>query len=117
LVIITSWTQVFIDYIKENKLLADKEKATWVVWRSKNYVLVGDKLYRQVTSLGVLLKCVSSEKGKEILGEIHSGCCGNHATSRILVGKAFRSGFYWPTTLKDMEGLIRKCKGCQMFVR
>jgi hypothetical protein len=46
LVITTSWTQVFIDYIKENKLPGDKEEATRVVRRSKNYVLVGDKLYR-----------------------------------------------------------------------
>ena len=44
LVINTSWTQAFIDYIKENKLPADKEEATRVVRRSKNYVLVGDKL-------------------------------------------------------------------------
>jgi hypothetical protein len=31
LVITTSWTQVFIDYIKENKLPADKEEATRLV--------------------------------------------------------------------------------------
>ena len=35
LVITTSWTQVFIDYIKENKLPADKEEATRVVRRSQ----------------------------------------------------------------------------------
>ena len=59
LVINISWTQVFIDYIKENKLPADKEEATRVVRRSRNYVLVGEKLYRRATSSGVLLKCVS----------------------------------------------------------
>ena len=86
---------VFFDYIKENKLLAEKEEATRVVRRSKNYVLVGNKLYRRAASSGVLLKCVSFEEGKEILDEIHSGCYGNHAASRTLVGKAFRTGFYW----------------------
>jgi hypothetical protein len=45
LVITLSWTQAFIDYIKENKLLANNEEATRVVLRSKNYVLVGEKLY------------------------------------------------------------------------
>jgi hypothetical protein len=34
------------------------------------------------------MKCVSMED-KEILQEIHEGMCGNHAASRILVGKAF----------------------------
>jgi hypothetical protein len=90
LVITQSWTQDFIDYIKENKLPTNKEKAIRIVRRSKNYVLVGDNLYRRAASLGVLLKCVSSEKDKEI----HSSCCGNHAASRTLVDKALCSRFY-----------------------
>ena len=94
MVITTSWTHVFIDYIKENKLPVDKEEATRVVRRSKNYVLVGDKLYRRAASSGVRLKCVSFEEGKEILDKIHSECCGNHAASRTLVDKAFHTGFY-----------------------
>jgi hypothetical protein len=65
LVITLTWTQAFVDYIKENKLPANKEEATRVVRRSKNYVLVGDKLYRRATSSGVLLKCVSSKKAKK----------------------------------------------------
>jgi hypothetical protein len=67
-------------------LPADKEEATQVVRRSKNYILAGDKLYRRATSSGVLLKCIMADEGKEILGEIHSGCCGNHAASRTPVG-------------------------------
>jgi hypothetical protein len=78
---------------------------------------VGDKLYRQAASSGVLLKCITTEEGKEILGEIHSGCCGNHDASKTLVGKAFCSRFYWPTTLKDVEELVRKCKDYQIFAR
>jgi hypothetical protein len=106
LVITTSWTQDFNNYIKESKLPANKEEATRIIRRSKNYILMRDNLYRRAASSGVPLKCVSSEKGKEILDEIHSGCCGNHAASRTLVGKAFHTGFYWPTALKDAEELI-----------
>jgi hypothetical protein len=73
LVITQLWTQNFIDYIKGNKLLANKEEATQIIRRSKNYVLMGDKLYRRAASSGVLLKCVSLEKGKEILDKIHLG--------------------------------------------
>jgi hypothetical protein len=117
MVITRSWTQDFIDYIKENKLPSNKEEATRIIRRSKIYILVGDILYRTAVSSRVLLKCISREEGKEILDEIHSGCCSNHATSRTLVGKTFRTGFYWPTALKDAEELVRKCKGCQMFAR
>ena len=41
-----------------------------------------------------LMKRVAFEEGKDILREIHEGVCGNHAASRTLVGKAYRSGFF-----------------------
>jgi hypothetical protein len=49
------------------------------------------------------MKCVSTVEDKEILQEIHEGVCGNHAASRTLVGKLFRSGFCWPTALADAK--------------
>jgi hypothetical protein len=117
LVITLTWTQAFVDYIKENKLPANKEEATRVVRRSKNYVLVGG----QTLQMSHLIRSTSQmrliRKDKEILGEIHSGCCGNHVASKRLVGKAFHSRFYWLISLKDAEELVRKCKGCQIFAR
>jgi hypothetical protein len=113
MVITKSWTQDFIDYIKEKILPDNKEEATIIIRRSKNYVLVDGNLHKRAASSGVLLKCITREEEKEI----HSGSCGNHAASRTLVGKTFCTGFYWPTTLKDAEELVRQCKGCQMFAR
>jgi hypothetical protein len=78
MLITRSWPQDFIDYIKENKLPDNREEATRIIRRSKNYILVGDNLYRRAASSGVLLKCITREEGKEILEEIHSGCCDNH---------------------------------------
>ena len=43
----------------------------------------------------VLMKCIPCEEGKSLLEEIHEGTCGNHVASRTLVGKTFRSVFYW----------------------
>jgi hypothetical protein len=63
------------------------------------------------------MKCVPREEGKGILEEIHKGVCGNHASSRTLVSKAFRRAFYWPTALGDAEELIRRCQGCQYFAK
>jgi hypothetical protein len=65
--------------------------------------------------LGVLIKCVPTEEGKDILQEIHNGACGNHPASRTLVRKAFKSGFYRPTVLADTEDLIRRCTNCRFF--
>jgi hypothetical protein len=64
-----------------------------VLRRSKDFVLVDGKLYRRGARLGVLMKCVTKEDGYDILREIHEGVCGNHAASRTLVGKAYKTGF------------------------
>jgi hypothetical protein len=87
------WRQSFIDYIREQKVPTDKNLAEQIIRRAKSYVLVGDKLYRRGTTFGVRMKCVPREEGKDILEEIHKGICGNHASSRTLVSKAFRRAF------------------------
>jgi len=61
------------------------------------------------------MKCIPHEEGKFLLEEIHAGTCGNHVALRALVGKAFISGFYWPTSLADAESLVRQCVKCQFF--
>jgi hypothetical protein len=57
------------------------------------------------------MKCVPIQEGKDILEEIHKGVCGNHASSRTLISKAFRRAFYWPTTLGDAENSSEGAKG------
>jgi len=78
--------------------------------RSKNYILVNGKLMRKNASSEVLLKCISQDDGIKLLEDIHAESCGNHAASRTLVWKAFRGGFYWPTTVADAEKLVRHCE-------
>jgi hypothetical protein len=63
------------------------------------------------------MKCIPRQEGKDILEEIHKGVCGNHASSRTLVSKAFRRAFNWPTALGDAEELVRRCQGCQYFAK
>jgi hypothetical protein len=63
------------------------------------------------------MKCILRSEGLELLQEIHGGECGNHAASANLVGKAYRSGFYWPTAMADTQDLVRRCKGCQFFAK
>jgi len=91
------WRTLFIDFIKEFKLPPgvelDNTEAARIVRYSKGYAVVGDSLYKRSAS-EILMKCVSTEKGRTILREIHDGSCGNHAASRTLVGKAYRSRFF-----------------------
>ena len=57
------------------------------------------------------------EQGNELPADIHCGDCGHHSSSRSLVGKAFCSGFYWPTTLNDAAELVKSCKACQFHAK
>jgi hypothetical protein len=61
------------------------------------------------------MKCISQVDGIEILREIHEGECGHHATTRSLVAKAFRHGFYWPIAKADADRIMELCQGCQMY--
>jgi len=88
-----------------------------LIRRSRNYILVDNRLMRKNASLEVLLKCISQDDDIKLLEDIHVGSCGNHAASRTLVGKAFRAGFYWPTAVADAEKLVRRCEGCQFFAQ
>ena len=83
------WRAEIIDYITEEKLPTDETKAITIARRSKGYVLVGSKLYKRSSHSRVLMKCIPREEGKEVLEEIHSRKCGNHAAFKTLVGKAF----------------------------
>jgi hypothetical protein len=91
------WREAYIDFIWDQRLPAGMDarsaEAARVMRRSKNFILVDNKLYRRGTRSGVLMKCVTKEDGYDILREIYEGVCGNHAASRTLVGKAYKAGF------------------------
>jgi hypothetical protein len=78
-------------------------------------VVEGD-LYRRGAN-GILMQCITQEEGCDLLAEIHEGECGSHSSSRTLVGKAFRYGFYWPTALQDAAELVKSCKACQFHAK
>jgi hypothetical protein len=61
------------------------------------------------------MKCIHSAVGKQLLDEIHVGQYRVHAASRTLVGKVFRSGFYWPTAKSDVAELVQRCEACQFL--
>jgi hypothetical protein len=99
------WREPIIRYIKNEEEPDDKNAAERVARQSAHYTLIGETLYRRGAS-GVLMKCILSTTGKQLLDEVHAGQCRIHAASRTLVGKVFRSGFYWPTAKSDAAELV-----------
>jgi hypothetical protein len=111
------WRLDFIAYIVDKRIPEDKVEQKKIVRRAANYVIISTELYQRFVSSGVLMKCILRSEGLELLQEIHGRECGNHTTSTNLVGKAYRSGFYWPTAMADAQDLVRRCKGCQFFAK
>jgi hypothetical protein len=113
------WRETYIDFIRDQRrppgMDAKSIAAARVMRRSKGFILVNNKLYWRGARSSVLMKCVTGEDGYNILWEIYEGVCDNHAASRMLVGKAYRAGFWWPTAVSDAEDLLRRCQNCQFF--
>ena len=105
------WREPIIRYIKNEEEPDDKAAAERIARQSAHYTVIGGLLYRRGAG-GVLMKCIHSATGRQLLDEIHAGQCGVHVASRTLVGKAFRSGFYWPTTKSDAIELVHRCEAC-----
>jgi hypothetical protein len=99
------WREPIIRYINNEEEPDDKAAAEHIARQSAHYTLIGGALYRRGAT-GVLVKCISSVTRRQLLDEIHAGQCGIHATSRTLVGKVFRSGFYWPAAKSDATELV-----------
>jgi transcription antitermination factor NusG len=111
---VPSWARPIMDFLVNGQVPADKDEVHRITRRSKGYTIINKEIYKRSVT-GVLQRCVESAEGLEMLREIHQGECGHHASSRALVAKVFRHGFYWPTALQEAENLVRKCNGCQRY--
>jgi hypothetical protein len=100
------WRKPFIDFILDKLVPDDKAERERITRRSANYFVIGSDLYRKAASSVILMKCILRSEGLQLLVKIHSGECGCNAASTNLVGKAYRSGFYWPTAITDAKDLI-----------
>jgi hypothetical protein len=104
------WRKPTIDFILDQLIPDNKTERECITRRSAN-------LYRKAASTGVLMKCILRSEGLQLLADIHNGECGCHAASINLVGKVYRSGFYWPMTVTDAKDFVKRCKGCQLFAK
>jgi hypothetical protein len=111
-----AWITEIWTYLKGNILPDDMASADRIAHLAKRYTLVEGDLHRRGAN-GILMRCITREEGCDLLTDVHGGECGNHASSRTLVGKAFRHGFYWPTALQDAVELVRSCRVGQFHAR
>ena len=82
------WRAPLLAYLLEEVLPPERTKARRIARRAKTFVALGDELYKR-NPLGVLMKCIPTNQGKQLLLEVHARICGHHVALRSLIGKAF----------------------------
>ena len=108
------WTRKYLDYLLRNQLPEDPSEARQIERRSRSFTVINGELYKRSVSR-FFQRCIAPEDGREILRDIHQGDCEHHASSRAIVGKAYRAGFYWLTAAADAKEFVKRCDGCQRF--
>ncbi|GKE77405.1 reverse transcriptase domain-containing protein, partial [Tanacetum coccineum] len=88
-----TWMTPIFKYLKDRTLPAEAKKARTVRRKSWRFSVINGTLYKK-SFLGPWLRM--------------------HASTRSVVAKALRIGYYWLTMHEDARMLIRACQDCQV---
>ena len=109
-----NWMTPIISYLKDGRLLEEKDEARKLRVRSAKYVLMNEVLYKRGFSQPYL-RCLAPDEANYVLREVHEGTCGNHSGARSLVHKVVRVGYYWPNMQANAKAYVKVCDQCQRF--
>ena len=91
-----NWMTPIVAYLKDVRLLEEKNEAGKLRIRSARYILMDEVLYKRGFSQPYL-RCLVPNEANYVLREVHEGACENHSGARALVYKVVRAGYYWLT--------------------
>ncbi|XP_075654298.1 uncharacterized protein LOC142624571 [Castanea sativa] len=101
-----NWMTPIIAYLKDGRLLEDKDEARKLRVRVVKYVLIDEVLYKRSFSQPYL-RCLAPDESNYVLREVHEGSCGNHSGVRSLVHKVVCVGYYWSTIQADAKAYVK----------
>ena len=73
------------------------------------YALLDDQLYYKTVD-GVLLKCLSQEEARVLMGEVHEGIYEAHQSAYKMKWVICMSRYFWPTILEDCFEYYKGCR-------
>ena len=88
-----NWMTPIVVYLKDGKLLEDKDEARKLRIIAAKYVLIDEALYKRGFSQPYL-RCLSLDESNYVLREVYEGAYGNYSGARALVHKVIRVGYY-----------------------
>ena len=102
-----NWMTLIVVYLKDGRLLEDKDEARKLKIKAAKYVLIDEVLYKQGFSQPYL-RCLASDKSNYLLREVHEGACENHSGARALVHKVIIQATIGQL-FKQMLRLMSRC--------
>lgn len=112
------WYGDIIIYLQSSKFppALSKDKCRKLRHLTKNYVIIGDTLYRcEIDS--ILKCCLNLEESESVLNDCHSGACGGHLSGLAIAQKILLVGYFWPSVFKDCIEAVKRCHPCQVYTR
>nr|GEU36606.1 hypothetical protein [Tanacetum cinerariifolium] len=91
----------------------DKNKARCLRAKIGQYAIESRVLFNK-GYLVPMLRCVGPLEANYVIREIHIGSCGMHVGPCVVVRKAVRQGYYWPTMHEDAKKEVQKYDLCQI---
>ena len=70
------WRKEIVEYLKDPSKRVERR----VSFQATKYVLLEEELYYRTID-GVLLRCLSNDEARSLMGEIHEGVCGAHQSA------------------------------------
>ena len=107
-----TWMTPLIQYLENDILPEDRKEARKIKKQAARYCISQEKLYQR-SFFGPYLRCVTPREAARILVELHEGDCESHSSSRSLVLRARRAGYYWSTMAADANQQAKHCDQCQ----
>ena len=73
----TDWRTLLLAYLLKEVLPPKRTEAQWITRHAKTFIMLGDELYKRSPS-GVLMKCIPTNQGKQLLLEVHARIYEHH---------------------------------------
>ncbi|XP_021754890.1 uncharacterized protein LOC110720188 [Chenopodium quinoa] len=110
----STWMDGIISYLKDGLLPADPKESWLMKKRAAWFEMKQGELFKKAF-VKLYLKCITLEKGHDVLDDLHQEQCGSHIGGQALAEKAAHLGYYWPSLKSDAMKMVKKCDKCQSF--
>jgi len=111
------WYGDIIFYLKTSKFPSiSKDECRKLCNLAKNYVIIGDTLYRQGVD-SILRRCLTLEEAESVLNDCHSGAFGRHISGLATSQCILCAGYFWPSLFKDCVEAVKHCHPCQIYTQ